>query len=125
MHQIGSDILLLCLKELFQFRLMQTDPNWSNFLWNGSTGQVELIDFGATREYSKRFMDDWLRLLQAAIDNDRVKMERYSLKLGYLTGEENQEMVEAHVTSMSLLGGAFRPPCLSLSFFRLAWSIFC
>lgn len=104
---------------------MQTDPNWSNFLWNGSTGQVELIDFGATREYSKRFMDDWLRLLQAAIDNDRVKMERYSLKLGYLTGEENQEMVEAHVTSMSLLGGAFRPPCLPLCFFRLAWSIFC
>jgi len=74
-------------------------------------------------------MDDWFRLLRAAIENDKVAMKESSLKLGYLTGEENevshllhwyiillgrnlaslapfslQEMLEAHLKSMSLLG---------------------
>jgi aarF domain-containing kinase len=52
--------------------------------------QVELVDFGATREYSKEFMDSWLRLLQAAASEDRDACVEWSLKLGYLTGQENE-----------------------------------
>ncbi|KAG6901464.1 hypothetical protein C0995_011620 [Termitomyces sp. Mi166 len=37
---IAAWILELCLKELFEFRAMQTDPNWSNFLWNAQTRRV-------------------------------------------------------------------------------------
>ena len=37
---IAARIIELCLKELFVFRAMQTDPNWSNFLWNARTKQV-------------------------------------------------------------------------------------
>jgi hypothetical protein len=51
--------------------------------------QIELIDFGASRSYSKEFMDDWYLLLSAAIRGDRQACETYSLKLGYLTGEES------------------------------------
>lgn len=36
-------IMNLCLKELFVFRYMQTDPNWSNFLYNTNTRQVYKI----------------------------------------------------------------------------------
>ena len=39
-NEIGSKMLRLCLRELFEFRLMQTDPNWSNFLWNEQTQKV-------------------------------------------------------------------------------------
>ncbi|GAB1520207.1 hypothetical protein RhiTH_003280 [Rhizoctonia solani] len=106
--QIATDILTLCLRELFEFRLMQTDPNWSNFLYNPRTNQLELIDFGASREYSKEFMDNWFELLSAAVREDRDACVEYSLKLGYLTGEEKQEMVDAHVRSMTLLGIPFR-----------------
>lgn len=52
--------------------------------------QIELVDFGATREYSKEFMDNWLRLLKAAASEDRDACIEWSLKLGYLTGEENE-----------------------------------
>jgi aarF domain-containing kinase len=34
-------------------------------------------------------MDNWLRLLLAAAQKDREGCLRWSLKLGYLTGEEN------------------------------------
>lgn len=51
--------------------------------------QIELIDFGASRSYSKEFMDDWYLLLSAAVRGDRQACETRSLKLGYLTGEES------------------------------------
>ena len=51
--------------------------------------QVELVDFGATRSYSSAFIDNWLRLLLAAAQQDREGCLRWSLKLGYLTGGEN------------------------------------
>lgn len=33
-------VLQLCLKELFEFSYMQTDPNWANFFYNEKTKQV-------------------------------------------------------------------------------------
>ncbi|VDB88485.1 unnamed protein product [Peniophora sp. CBMAI 1063] len=105
---IASRIIELCLLELFRFRAMQTDPNWTNFLWNERTRQVELVDFGATRTYSGRFMDDWLRLLSAAAAGDHDACVEASLALGYLTGQEEDVMVRAHVRSMQLLATPFR-----------------
>lgn len=107
-NDIATRIIDLCLKELFVLRTMQTDPNWTNFLWNTRTRQVELVDFGATREYTKEFMDNWLHLLQAAASGDREACIEWSLKLGYLTGEENDVMLDAHVRSMALLATPFK-----------------
>ncbi|PWY98904.1 ABC1-domain-containing protein [Testicularia cyperi] len=106
--RIAGSILNLALSELFRFRLMQTDPNWSNFLYNERTGRIQLIDFGATREYSKQFMDDWLRMLQAAVRGDHVECIEWSRKVGYLTGQESEAMEKAHVESMIALGEPFR-----------------
>ncbi|KAH8027245.1 hypothetical protein HPB51_003752 [Rhipicephalus microplus] len=33
-------LLKLCLLELYDFNFMQTDPNWSNFFYNGDTDQA-------------------------------------------------------------------------------------
>ena len=68
---------------------MQTDPNWANFLYDQQNDKIQLIDFGASREYTKEFMDGWFRLLKAALEGDREVMRVESQNLGYLTGEEN------------------------------------
>ncbi len=31
---IGTQILRLCLREITEFKFMQTDPNWTNFQYN-------------------------------------------------------------------------------------------
>lgn len=87
---------------------MQTDPNWANFLFDAPSGRIQLIDFGASREYTKEFMDGWYRLLQAALSNDRAAMKYESESLGYLTGEEEEVMVNAHLDSMRALASPFR-----------------
>ncbi|KAJ8586296.1 hypothetical protein M405DRAFT_864710 [Rhizopogon salebrosus TDB-379] len=57
--------------------------------------KVTTVDFGATREYKKEFMDDWLRL-QPAASEDRTTCAEVSRSLGYLTGEENEIILDAH-----------------------------
>jgi len=44
--------------------LVQTDPNWSNFLYDDATRKFNLIDFGAARDFSKHFVDDYLRMVR-------------------------------------------------------------
>lgn len=89
--QICEQILTLCLRELFEFRYMQTDPNWSNFYFDPQTHkvsppltaarspslhilhfpmelfvlghlQVALLDFGATRGFDKSFTDTYIEV---------------------------------------------------------------
>jgi len=79
---------------------MQTDPNWTNFLFNEKTGKIELIDFGATREYDKEFIDDWLRLLRAAVEGRRDDCRDWSRKVGYLTGDESEVSLESNSSKM-------------------------
>nr|KJB41751.1 hypothetical protein B456_007G118500 [Gossypium raimondii] len=62
-NYVGRNLLELTLMELFVFRFMQTDPNWSNFLYDEATKTINLIDFGAARDYPKRFVDDYLRMV--------------------------------------------------------------
>ncbi|KAK0555741.1 hypothetical protein OC844_006021 [Tilletia horrida] len=106
-NRIATSILRLCLQELFHFRLMQTDPNWSNFLLNERTNELELLDFGATREYSAEFIEQWFALLSAAVRGDRESCLEWSHRIGYLTGAESEGMLEAHLSSMLLLAEPF------------------
>ncbi|KAG8143714.1 hypothetical protein E2320_000912 [Naja naja] len=39
-NEICSQILRLCLRELFEFRFMQTDPNWANFFYDAERRKV-------------------------------------------------------------------------------------
>ncbi|OJD16711.1 Atypical/ABC1/ABC1-A protein kinase [Emergomyces pasteurianus Ep9510] len=104
---IGTQILRLSLREICEFRFMQTDPNWTNFLYNASTNKLELLDFGASRDYPASFISTYLRVLQAASRNDRATCRDLSIKLGYLTGFESPAMVNAHITSILTLSEPF------------------
>ncbi|WFD29580.1 hypothetical protein MSPP1_000589 [Malassezia sp. CBS 17886] len=106
--RIAHAVMELSLRELFDWRLMQTDPNWTNFLFHERRGAIQLIDFGATREYSRAFIDLWLALLRAAVAGDADACAHWSVQIGYLTGEESAAMRGAHVRSMLTLGEPFR-----------------
>ncbi|KAE8384216.1 ABC1 family-domain-containing protein [Aspergillus alliaceus] len=104
---IGTQIMRLCLREIIEFKYMQTDPNWTNFLYNAETNRLELLDFGATREYPIDFITKYIRTLVAASRNDRETCHRLSIDLGYLTGHESSAMVDAHVTSITTIAEPF------------------
>ncbi|KAB8254702.1 ABC1 family-domain-containing protein [Aspergillus pseudonomiae] len=104
---IGTQIMRLCLREITEFKYMQTDPNWTNFLYNAETNRLELLDFGASREYPTEFITKYINTLVAASRNDRETCHRLSIDLGYLTGHESSAMVNAHVSSITTLAEPF------------------
>ncbi|KAI3849442.1 hypothetical protein MKX03_030838 [Papaver bracteatum] len=107
---VGKRLLELTLKELFVFRFMQTDPNWSNFLYDEATNMINLIDFGAAREYKKKFVDDYLRMVIACSKCDRDGVIEMSNRLGFLAGTEEDVMVDAHVQAGFVVGLPFSKP---------------
>ncbi|XP_071269529.1 atypical kinase COQ8A, mitochondrial-like isoform X5 [Salvelinus alpinus] len=104
---ICENILKLCLRELFEFRYMQTDPNWSNFFYDPQTHRVALLDFGATRGFSEDFTDIYIELIKSAAEGDREGVRKRSVDMKFLTGYESKSMVNAHVDAVMILGEAF------------------
>ena len=104
---IGTQILRLCLREITEFKFMQTDPNWTNFLYNASTNKLELLDFGASREYPEEFITTYAKLLACASKTDKDGVRDLSVKLGYLTGHESKAMLDAHIASVLTLAEPF------------------
>uniref|UniRef100_A0A3P8Z9J4 Atypical kinase COQ8A, mitochondrial n=1 Tax=Esox lucius TaxID=8010 RepID=A0A3P8Z9J4_ESOLU len=103
-NEICENILKLCLRELFEFRYMQTDPNWSNFFYDPLTHRVALLDFGATRGFSEDFTDIYIELIKSAADGDRDGVLKRSREMKFLTGYESKS---AHVDAVMILGEAF------------------
>uniref|UniRef100_UPI00398F5FFA atypical kinase COQ8A, mitochondrial-like n=1 Tax=Pristiophorus japonicus TaxID=55135 RepID=UPI00398F5FFA len=106
-NEICANILRLCLRELFEFRYMQTDPNWSNFFYDPRTGKVSLLDFGATREFDKEFTDQYIEIIRSAAKLDQEAVLNKSIELKFLTGYETKLMKDAHVDAVMILGEAF------------------
>ena len=106
-NQICFKILQLCLRELFEFRFMQTDPNWANSFYNMDTNKVILLDFGACRGYDASFTDTYIQVVHAASVGDRDRVLSKSKDLKFLTGFEAKAFMDAHVDAVMILGEAF------------------
>uniref|UniRef100_A0A6B2E6M9 Putative abc atp binding cassette 1 protein n=1 Tax=Phlebotomus kandelakii TaxID=1109342 RepID=A0A6B2E6M9_9DIPT len=104
---IGRGVMDLCLQELFVMQCMQTDPNWSNFLYDTHSRKLMLIDFGSTRFYSKDFIDNYLKVTIAASQKDKDTVLRISREMGFLTGYESKSMENAHADAVMILGEVF------------------
>ncbi|XP_011150874.1 atypical kinase COQ8B, mitochondrial isoform X2 [Harpegnathos saltator] len=106
-ERISELLMRLSLQELFEFRYMQTDPNWSNFFYNLDTRQLILLDFGACRNYEKAFMDKYIEIINAASEGNRDKVLELSKDIKFLTGYESKVMEQAHVDAVMILGQVF------------------
>ncbi|EMP24832.1 Putative aarF domain-containing protein kinase 4 [Chelonia mydas] len=106
-NEICHNVLHLCLRELFQFRFMQTDPNWANFFYDARKHQVTLLDFGASRPFSREFTHHYIeKVVKAAAEGDRAKVLQKSKDLKFMTGFETKTRETGGVDPP----GELRPP---------------
>jgi aarF domain-containing kinase len=106
-NSIGARILESTIREIFEVKFMQTDPNPANFFYNTVTGDLNLLDFGAARGYSEEFVNEYLQTVYGASNNDAALVLRSTTALGFLTGEESKVMIEAHIESVLVVGLPF------------------
>jgi len=74
----------LVLRELFEWGVMQTDPNFANYRWQADGGRLVLLDFGAAREVEAATAQGYHRLLFAALDGNRDAVRAAAIGAGFL-----------------------------------------
>lgn len=58
--------------------------------------QLILLDFGASRSFSAKFVDDYIRIIKSASEGDRKGIKHWSVESGFLTGYETK----VYITSL-------------------------
>ena len=89
--RVMSALVELMFKELFELRMVQTDPNFANYQYNSSSGTIVLLDFGATRRFKASFVNAYRSLAKAAIAGNEKRLIAAAEKVGYAMGDEDSE----------------------------------
>lgn len=82
---VMHSLLELLFRELFEFKMVQTDPNFANYLYIESTRQIGLLDFGATREYSERFSAGYSQAFASVMNNDEQGLNDALEQIGFFS----------------------------------------
>jgi aarF domain-containing kinase len=68
--RIVLSLLELFIDEFFLYGLVQTDPNYANYLIM-ENGQIALIDFGACKKFDPAFQKKYFNFLKSAYEKDK------------------------------------------------------
>ena len=102
-NAVATRLVELFLKEVFEWGLVQTDPNFSNYLYLPDSGDVGLLDFGATRRYPQDTIKLYRRLLAAAIRGERDALMASAEAVGYV-GQGDPELYRSAVSVLVKAG---------------------
>ena len=82
--KVVAALISLVLRELFEFGLMQTDPNFANYRYQPDTGRLVLLDFGAARAIAPETAKGYRDLLAAGLVGDRDAMRDAAVDSGFI-----------------------------------------
>ncbi|MBT2971688.1 MAG: AarF/ABC1/UbiB kinase family protein [Candidatus Thiodiazotropha sp. (ex Ctena orbiculata)] len=83
-NQTANILLEIALKEVFDWGIVQTDPNFSNYLFHAKSGRIQLLDFGAVRSYETHLRKALLQLFHACIEGQDGDIIHAAEAVGYL-----------------------------------------
>lgn len=92
--QVVHTLMDLVLKELFDFKMMQTDPNFANYLFDKNSGKIILLDFGAARQIPAPLSEGYRAVLAAGVARDWPLLKSSLQGMG-LAGETIEKDHEA------------------------------
>ena len=106
----ARSLMALVLRELFEFGVMQTDPNFGNYRVQPETGRIVLLDFGAARVVEPGTSEAYRSLMGAALAGDKAAVRTAAVDSGFLGaaavsrhGRRVDDMIEV------ILGELHRP----------------
>ena len=93
-NSVGALLERLMFRELFEFRTMQSDPNFANYLYQPIEDRIVLLDFGSTVSFEKEFTDRYGQISRALIEEDDGAARHYAEQIGYLNPGDSSEHAE-------------------------------
>ncbi|MCO4840697.1 MAG: AarF/ABC1/UbiB kinase family protein [Rhodobacteraceae bacterium] len=90
-NQVMTDLINLALCELFDFGVMQTDPNFANYLYDPETRKIVLLDFGAVLSIDPMIADKYRRLICAGLQDDTDGLMTAAQDMGLIDATTRDE----------------------------------
>lgn len=87
----------LYCREFFEWGVVQTDPNFGNFLVRPREQKIVLLDFGASVEYDLEFRRHYVALLRAVKMGDAAQILERGIGFGLIDARESAETRQAFV----------------------------
>ncbi|WP_236596574.1 AarF/ABC1/UbiB kinase family protein [Pseudoalteromonas sp. GCY] len=94
-NNIVTALIELFFIEMFELKLIQTDPNFANYLFNKDTHKIVLLDFGATRVVSDTISSGYKNLLRAAMEQNHAAVKQAACNIGYFDTDISPEYCDA------------------------------
>lgn len=88
--RVMHTLIELVLRELFEFGVMQTDPNFANYRYQQETGRLVLLDFGAARSVDPATIASYRNLLGAGLSGDTQRITEAAIAAGILSDTVSQ-----------------------------------
>ena len=104
--RVAHDLFDLMLRELFGFGVMQTDPNFANYRYIAETGQIVLLDFGATRTLGADIAAQYRDLIRAGFDRDRATLIKIATQIGFVAPDTAPQHLDRIVAMMEAVFAA-------------------
>ena len=108
--RVAGLLLGLTLREVFDLGLMQTDPNFGNFLYDRDGDRIWLLDFGATRTVPDWLAEGYGVMARAAIEGDRDALLGSAIAMGYISADADPRRIEALLGLLDLSAEPLRRP---------------
>lgn len=90
-NQVMTNFISLALSELFEFGVMQTDPNFANYLYDPGTRKIVLLDFGAVLMVDPMIADKYRRLICVGLQGDTDGLMTAAQDMGLIDATTRDE----------------------------------
>ena len=105
-NRVCAQLVRLLFRELFEFGLMQTDPNFANYRYQVDTQKIVLLDFGATREVSQELSHFYRETARSALSGDVKAVYKLATEQGFYLDDVPEEFAEEMQATLKV---AFEP----------------
>lgn len=96
-NTVMERMMRLVCRELFDFGVMQTDPNFANFRYRADTDEIILLDFGACRRVDPDVANGYRKMLLAGLKGDSEEVLAATIEAGFMmpiVAERHPERVD-------------------------------
>lgn len=80
-------LIELTLRELFVFKVMQTDPNFANYRFDLQTDRLVLLDFGASRDIEDALAASYRNIMKAILLGDEDDIFEMATQIGFVPAD--------------------------------------
>ncbi|MBC7531696.1 MAG: AarF/ABC1/UbiB kinase family protein [Oligoflexus sp.] len=102
------------MRELFEFRMMQTDPHFGNFKIrlgaDAQSDQIILLDWGAVRRFDEVFLKNYRQMIDGAFEMDQKKIIEAAFTIGFLNPDASDKLLKSFAEICFLAVEPWLPP---------------